>query len=71
MYEVWPVFVSVFIGVINPRRACARVTVLGLCVCVSVCVSTLISVLQTTKRIVSDTNGFSVTSARKLKWRFS
>ena len=24
---------------INPRRACARVTVLGLCVCLSVCVS--------------------------------
>ena len=23
--------------VINPRRACARVTVVGLCVCVSVC----------------------------------
>jgi len=28
------------IGFVNPRRACAaRVTVLGLCVCVSVCVS--------------------------------
>ena len=24
--------------VVNPRRACARVTVLGLCVCVCVCV---------------------------------
>ena len=24
---------------INPRRACARVTVLGLCVCLCVCVS--------------------------------
>ena len=23
--------------IVNPRRACARVTVLGLCVCLSVC----------------------------------
>ena len=55
---------------VNPRRACAaRVTVLGLCVCV--CVSTLISALRATKRMMSDTNGFYVTSARKIKWQFS
>ena len=61
-------------AIFNPRRACtAMVTVLGLCVCVCVCVfvSTLISELQETKQMVSDTNGFSVTSARKIKWRFS
>ena len=29
---------------INPRRACARVTVLGLCVCPCVCVSVCLSV---------------------------
>ena len=67
--------ISVAESLINPRRACARVTVLGLCVClcvcVSVCVSMLISALQATKRIVSDTNGFSATSARKIKWQFS
>ena len=27
------------VTVVNPRRACARVTVLVLCVCVSVCLS--------------------------------
>ena len=54
--------------IINPRRACAaRVTVLGVCVRVS----TLISLLRATKRMVSDTNGFSVTRARNIKWRFS
>ena len=58
--------------VINPRRACAaRVTVLGLCVCLCVCVSTLISALRGTKWMMSDTNGFCITSARKIKWRFS
>ena len=41
------------------------------CVCVCVCVSTLISALRATKRMMSDTNGFCVTSARKIKWRFS
>ena len=34
--------------IFNPRRACvARVTVLGLCVCVSVCLSALILALCT------------------------
>ena len=31
--------VCVCISIINPRRACARVTVVVLCVCVCVCVS--------------------------------
>ena len=57
---------------INPRRACAaRVTVLGLsvCVCVFVCLSTFILELQATKRHVNDTLVFSATSARKIMWR--
>ena len=33
-----------FVGLINPRRACARVTVVGLCVCVCVCVCVCLSV---------------------------
>ena len=46
--------------VINPRRACAaRVTVVGLCVCVS----TTILALQATRRLMSDTNSFSATRA--------
>ena len=48
--------------VINPRRACAaRVTVVVLCVCVS----TTILGLQATRRLMSDTNSFSATRARK------
>ena len=48
--------------VINPRRACAaRVTVVGLSVCLSVCVSTLI--LALTRRPISDTSGFRTTGA--------
>ena len=43
---------------INPRRAgAARVTVVGLSVCLSVCVSTLILALQATRRPISDTSG--------------
>ena len=66
-------------GVINPRRACAaRVTVVVLCVCpsvrpsvrLSVCLSTTILGLQATRRLMSDTNIFSATRARKLNWRF-
>ena len=57
--------------IFNPRRACAaRVTVLGLCLCVSVCLSTLILALQARKRLMSDTNIFSDTSAQKVNWRF-
>ena len=51
-------------GFINPRRACAaRVTVVGLSVCLSVCVSTLILALQATRRPISDTSGFRTTRA--------
>ena len=53
--------------IINPRRACtARVTLLGL----SVCVSVTILALQATKRHQSNTNSFSATSARKLNKGF-
>ena len=58
---------------INPRRACAaRVTVVVLCVCLCVCVclSPLILALQAPNRLMSDTNGSSATSARKIMWRF-
>ena len=56
----------VTVSVINPRRACAaRVTVIVLCVCLSVCVSTTILALQATRRLMSDTNSFSATRARK------
>ena len=55
--------------VVNPRRACAaRVTVLGLCVCVCVRGSILASraiTLQT-----RNTSDFSVTWAAKIKRRF-
>ena len=56
---------------INPRRACAaRVTVVVLCVCVSVCVSTTILALQATRRLMSDTSSFSATRVGKIMWRF-
>ena len=43
--------------IINPRRACAlRVTVVVLCVCLSVCLSTTILGLQATRRLMSDTS---------------
>ena len=66
---------SLLCAVINPRRACAaRVTVVVLCVCpsvcLSVCLSTTILGLQATRRLMSDTNIFSATRARKLNWRF-
>ena len=49
---------------INPRRACAaRVTVVVLCVCLFVCLSTTILALQATRRLMSDTNSFSATRA--------
>ena len=50
--------------IINPRRACAaRVTVVVLCVCLSVCLSTTILGLQATRRLMSETNIFSATRA--------
>ena len=62
-------------AIINPRRPCeARVTVVVLCgclsVCLSVCLSATILALQATRRLMCDTNSFSVTRARKLTWRF-
>ena len=51
-------------SIVNPRRACAaRVTVVGLCVCLSVCLSTTILALQATRRLMSDTNSFGATRA--------
>ena len=51
--------------IVNPRQACAaRVTVLGLCV------SSLVLALQAPNRLMSDTNGSSATSARKIMWQF-
>ena len=47
---------------INPRRTCStRITVLGLCDFLSVCLSTTILALQATRRLMSDTNSFSAT----------
>ena len=60
-------------GLVNPRCACtAKVTVVVLClsVCLSVCLSTTILALQATRWLMSDTNGFSATRARKMMWRF-
>ena len=52
--------------VFNLRRACAaRVTVVVLCVCLPVSLSTTIFALQATRRLMSDTNSFSATRARK------
>ena len=57
--------------IINPRCACAaRVTVVVLCVCLSVCLSTTILGLQATRRLMSDTNIFSATRVRNTNWRF-
>ena len=46
----------------SPCPCSARITVLGPCVWLCVC---FISALRTTKRMMSHTNGFCVTSARK------
>ena len=52
---------------VNPRRACAaRVTVLGL----SVCLSTRVLALQATRQPMSGTNGFWTTRSLILTWRF-
>ena len=56
--------------VIHPRRACAsRVTVVV--VCLSVYLSTTILALQATRRLMSDTNSFSGTWARKKNGDFA
>ena len=58
--------------IINPQRACAaKVTVVGLSVCLSVCLSTRILALQATRRPISDTSGFRTMRAWNVKWRFS
>ena len=51
--------------VVNPRRACAARVNCSRSVCLSVCVSTTILALQETRRLMSDTNSFSSTGARK------
>ena len=57
-------------SIINPRRACAaRVTVLGLSFCLSVCLSVrhAILVVRATKSITKDTIVLSVRFAAILK----
>ena len=62
---------KVSVCIINPRRACAaRVTVVVLCVCLSVCLSATILALQATRRLMSDTNRFRATRAGKITWWF-
>ena len=46
------------------------VTVVVLCVCLSVCLSATVLALQATRRLMSDTNRFSATRAGKITWRF-
>ena len=57
--------------VINPRRTCTRVTVVVLCVCVSVCVP-VFSILPSRafRRPTRGTSGYSAENAVKLKSRF-
>ena len=70
LFDVWPSThtelknfhceLHVYMYIINPRCACAaRVTVLGLCVCLS----TNIVALQAMRWLKSDTNSFSATRA--------
>ena len=56
---------------INPRRACAaRVTVVVLSFCLSVCLLPRFLPLRATRRPISDTNWFSATLDLFLKERF-
>ena len=62
---------------INPRREyAARVTVVVLCVCLFVCLFVCLRLFshyrlrQPTRWLMSDTNSFSATRARKIMWRF-
>ena len=61
------------IDFINPRRACAaRVTVVGLSFCLSVCLSGhAILAVRAIKCIMKDTIVLSVRFAAILKWSFS
>ena len=58
--------------VVNPQRACARVTAVCLCVCVCVCVS-VFSILPSRafSRPTRGTSGYSAENAAKLKSVFS
>ena len=56
--------------VVNPRRACARVTVVVLCVSVSVCPG-LSSATHATTRPSRHTYGLSIVLTPELIWRFS
>ena len=59
--------------IVNPRRACARVTVVVLCVCVCVCVSvhgSNLLVAQLRDKLVILTGSVSW-SLQNLIWRFS
>ena len=83
MYRLWssllsPSIIMLICDIINPRRACAaRVTVVVLCVCLSVCLSdysrttTTLLALRATRRLMSDTNRFSATRAGKNKGDFA
>ena len=63
-----PICEAVALQVVNPRRACAAgVTVGVLCVCLS---ATILA-LQATRQLMSDTNSFSATRARKKRGNFS
>ena len=55
--------------VVNPQRACAgKVTVLGLCISLSVCLSvTVILLPRAMQRTIGNTNGFSATQVTKNK----
>ena len=59
-----------YMYIINSRRACAaRVTVVVLSFCLSVCLLRFLP-LRATRRPISDTNGFSATLPLFLKLRF-
>ena len=54
----------------HAQRGLLYLLCVSVCMCVCVCLPPLILALQTPNRLMSDTNGSSTTSARKLMWRF-
>ena len=63
---------KIYFVIINPWCACAaRVTVLGLCVSLSVCVVCLhlFLKLQAMRQLMSAINDYSATRTRKIMWR--
>ena len=75
-WNLWVWLVSVVVrryNIINPRRACAaRVTVVVLCVCLSVCMSEhAILAVRAVRSITKDAIVLSVRFAAILKRRFS